>query len=772
MEKRKTNYFKEITSGMDLFLAGILGVVFAFVLHLVQKLDIIILFFNKLNLPRHIISYAYSGLKGAGLFVVIAVVVSLFVNAFKRYVHKLDFVLILADFFVLTMLITTAVAIRGATFYYVVWGIALAFLAAITAIRFVRVNESSNEAKLAVKDYMGAIARKYNFPLIVGLGTLAGSALFLAVRHLDVTGIVKSIIPALAGVKVLEIVFFLGFGLAALWLGYCLITVMNGRRSKVSIADAIFFGVAVAAITCGYYFTFDFGAVRIRQILIWAVLVFAAVAIVFVRSACVDSNIECDRTKKNSLNYYGAFFEKYSFVLIAAAIFVFAGTLIHQVEFIPLAAIFAGSNAAYTLINVAFIVYAIASTVALLVRGSLKSDEINLLDVNLFGLGMVGVLFFQDILFHFTAVKFVIWLLLLAAVAGLTALRVKNADLSQYHEVVAYEAPVAEEVAEEIVEETPVVEETVEEVVEESPVVEEVAEEVVETKEISIHRHLYTNKLKFIKHKTKVYYDSIKNLLLSYGIKNRISKKNESFRKKGLVAKISVSGKTLRVHLPLDPTAYDVNRYHQLDLSAKRAFKDVPFTLKVKSDLGYRRALELINSIIIAKGFKLKKGYEPVDFVSTMAVDGEAIFDKLNLLDKLTDSADVTYAEQFNGEELPTIERITSFIPALPTVNDELNHRDGLTAVVTIDDALLEKMGDAVISTETLKAAEIIGDSIERINIVLATTLTRSISVVCDEIDLPSAIAILALNGKIAYYTKRRISDTPIIEIPNDVDVK
>ena len=288
MEKRKTNYFKEITSGMDLFLAGILGVVFAFVLHLVQKLDII--------------SYAYSGLKGAGLFVVIAAVVSLFVNAFKRYVHKLDFVLILADFFVLTMLITTAVAIRGATFYYVVWGIALAFLVAITAIRFVRVNESSNEAKLAVKDYMGAIARKYNFPLIVGLGTLAGSALFLAVRHLDVTGIVKSIIPALAGVKVLEIVFFLGFGLAALWLGYCLITVMNGRRSKVSIADAIFFGVAVAAITCGYYFTFDFGAVRIRQILIWAVLVFAAVAIVFVRSACVDSNIECDRTKKNSLN--------------------------------------------------------------------------------------------------------------------------------------------------------------------------------------------------------------------------------------------------------------------------------------------------------------------------------------------------------------------------------------------------------------------------------------------------------------------------------------
>ena len=63
-------------------------------------------------------------------------------------------------------------------------------------------------------------------------------------------------------------------------------------------------------------------------------------------------------------------------------------------------------------------------------------------------------------------------------------------------------------------------------------------------------------------------------------------------------------------------------------------------------------------------------------------------------------------------------------------------------------------------------------DSIERINVVLATTLTRSISVVCDEIDLPSAIAILALNGKIAYYTKRRISDTPIIEIPNDVDVK
>lgn len=59
--------------------------------------------------------------------------------------------------------------------------------------------------------------------------------------------------------------------------------------------------------------------------------------------------------------------------------------------------------------------------------------------------------------------------------------------------------------------------------------------------------------MKFTSDKTKEYYSQIKNLLLSYGTKNKVARRNEAFRKSGLVAKISISGKSLRLHLPLDP---------------------------------------------------------------------------------------------------------------------------------------------------------------------------------------------------------------------------
>ena len=76
-------------------------------------------------------------------------------------------------------------------------------------------------------------------------------------------------------------------------------------------------------------------------------------------------------------------------------------------------------------------------------------------------------------------------------------------------------------------------------------------------------------------------YNKIRNKLQSYKkIKQRFSKTVDSYRYAGeLVAKISVLGSTLRLHLALDPDSYDVEKYHQVDLSSKSKYVFVPFTL-------------------------------------------------------------------------------------------------------------------------------------------------------------------------------------------------
>lgn len=78
-------------------------------------------------------------------------------------------------------------------------------------------------------------------------------------------------------------------------------------------------------------------------------------------------------------------------------------------------------------------------------------------------------------------------------------------------------------------------------------------------------------------------------------VRERISKKCATFNLgRKPIAKISIIGKSLRLHLALDPAAEELQKYPVKDLSDKASYKDVPVMLKISSDLALRRALKLI----------------------------------------------------------------------------------------------------------------------------------------------------------------------------------
>lgn len=189
------------------------------------------------------------------------------------------------------------------------------------------------------------------------------------------------------------------------------------------------------------------------------------------------------------------------------------------------------------------------------------------------------------------------------------------------HEVVVIESKVEEKPVQcQPVEVQP--EEKVEEVVE-APVeaTEEVAaEDAVEDSEDdreAVRRIPFAEKMLYIDRKTQEYYDVINNKFISLRrINPRVSSKGVSYRLgRELVAKITIYGKTMKLHLALDVAAFEQKIYFQKDLSQKKAYADVPFTVKVKSDRGLKNALKLIDALIESKGIESKVRFNKADSI-------------------------------------------------------------------------------------------------------------------------------------------------------------
>ncbi len=194
----------------------------------------------------------------------------------------------------------------------------------------------------------------------------------------------------------------------------------------------------------------------------------------------------------------------------------------------------------------------------------------------------------------------------------------------------AESASVAEPVEE--IKAEPVVEEAVEEV---APAIQEVAaatesveetaveESDVEDKEDdreATRRIPFAEKMLFIDKKTQSYYNVINNKFRSLRkINIRVSSKGVSFRLgRELVAKLTVRGKTMKLHLALDVNAFDAKIYFQKDLSDVKAYAEVPCTVKVKSDRGLKNALKLVDALIASKGIEEKTRYTEADGIEDL----------------------------------------------------------------------------------------------------------------------------------------------------------
>lgn len=155
------------------------------------------------------------------------------------------------------------------------------------------------------------------------------------------------------------------------------------------------------------------------------------------------------------------------------------------------------------------------------------------------------------------------------------------------------------------------------------PAVEVAAETAVEDtaddREVA-KRIPFAQKMLFIDKKTQSYYNAINNAFRAMRKVNaRVSTKGVSYRLgRDLVAKITVRGKTMKLHLALDVNKFDEKIYFQKDLSAVKAYADVPFTVKVRSDRGAKNALKLVDALAETHGIEKKMRFIPIDSIEAL----------------------------------------------------------------------------------------------------------------------------------------------------------
>ncbi|MBE7088823.1 MAG: hypothetical protein E7370_04845 [Clostridiales bacterium] len=98
----------------------------------------------------------------------------------------------------------------------------------------------------------------------------------------------------------------------------------------------------------------------------------------------------------------------------------------------------------------------------------------------------------------------------------------------------------------------------------------------------------------------KQYYGQTKNALLSYKkVNSSIAWGAERFNKgRETIARFKIRGKTLCLYLALDPAEYKKSVYHHSDVSNNKSMKGTPLMVKIKSPLGVKKAIRLIDDML------------------------------------------------------------------------------------------------------------------------------------------------------------------------------
>lgn len=762
---KKTNFISELKTHTNLLLSVSIGIALAFLTFLMDKFNLLSNILMKVGANLDTSSAVRYTFYGVSLALIVVILILVATKMFKNSLQKTDSLLVIYDLFAFTLFLTYAIGLGEGTTKIIITGCLFLLAVLLTIVRWVKITEEADFTS-STSQYRVAVVSKYSLGVLVLTGIAVGVGFGLLCHFTNLSVALGNMFEFWKNSDRVQKVTIASCVAGGIFLIVNLYTLIARKKSKVNWFDATLIVLAIASLFSGLYFALSTTLVPQFKYCIWFSVMIAFAGTILLRALLV--NTEHDENKElNRLALYEVTVAKHVSITFALLIASFVSLSLSRLDAEGLSNAFAtGTNTFFTLVGFVGLASLIVIGIVSLFKDKLTSNKVIALD-NVIVISLImGGMMFLALLDEYSIVKLVIWLVAMVAALVLFTLRVMKHQFAMAEELPAVEEneeveeteePLAEEILEETDNEVDDSEhvETIDEAEEEAdeeelPVEEENNnEEIIDvpTDKLVIRRTKFINKMKFTSDKTKEYYSQIKNLLLSYGTKNKVARRNEAFRKSGLVAKISISGKSLRLHLPLDPNdeeRFPTSKYHQFSLADKKQYSEVPFTLKIKSDRALKRALELIELVCLEKPLKKKRKYEETDFTKDLQIDGEAIFEKLGLLDEMTDNVNKEYIEKFEANHFDDIDAIVQLLPKI----NKVEPNEGETQNVYID-TVLDKIEGDVINLDSLKKANLISLSTNNICVKIHENLNKPITVECDEITSDAVVAVLAVNGKV-----------------------
>ena len=128
----------------------------------------------------------------------------------------------------------------------------------------------------------------------------------------------------------------------------------------------------------------------------------------------------------------------------------------------------------------------------------------------------------------------------------------------------------------------------------------------------------FNDRIKRASDDVKQLYNMAKNELLQYnGITNKTLSSYDCFYYgKKLIAKLSITKRSVRVYLALDPSQYSERQFPHRDVSAKKIHSKTPYFMMIKSKLSVKRMKMLIEDLMLSEKTKLNEEYSPVDYAA------------------------------------------------------------------------------------------------------------------------------------------------------------
>ena len=248
----------------------------------------------------------------------------------------------------------------------------------------------------------------------------------------------------------------------------------------------------------------------------------------------------------------------------------------------------------------------------------------------------------------------------------------------------------------------------------------------------------FNSRMMFAPYETKEYYNEIKNYLVMYRAKGRNSSRCESFRYKGLVSKVALGGKSIKVFLALPVEFIDENpKYHLKDVSSKKQYAEVPVMIKVRSPRALKYFKELVDIMMANRGVKPKRNFQPTNYMPELIPNGEAIMATLGMrADYLQDSINVHSIPDDMPDDLDEY---------LPMINGEPLDDEEVEATVYLDTLCNHFENGDEITIDLLKSLHIVTSG-NVLRIKARGTLDRKLTIYAEYFDADALKMLMCAN--------------------------